>query len=176
MVTTDSDRGRRTAENPLRSNGPPARAPADAQSSSATNSLLLASLAAGLAALLSCAEPTAPSRALRRGAPIHLNATAAAAVRTVLADVLFRIGDAIEDGAVRSRFDVAVERLTANIEAGLLDAAEQDAAAARGALGDAATLDADGSGDADRSAIVLALNVANEEINNARLTAAGGGQ
>jgi len=130
---------------------------------------LLASMIA-----LSCTDaPTAP--AVTRGAPpVMLDATAAFAVQTVLGDVGVRVPDALEDAATRARFAEALDRLRANLAAGLLDDAEKGAADARAALTRAAELDNDGTGDADRSAIILALEVANQEITNARRTAAGG--
>ena len=137
------------------------------------HSLVMASLAAGLAATLSCTDaPTAPAN-IRNGTPVFLNATAAAAVRTVLADIAFRVDDAIEDAAVRASFATALTALASRVEAGLLDDADQCAANARAALSQAASQDGDGSGDADRSAIGLALDVAAEEIQNARLAAGG---
>ena len=133
--------------------------------------VLLASMIA-----LSCTDaPTAP--AVTRGdehPPIVLGATAALAVETVLADAAFRGGYAMEDAATRERFTDALGRLAAGVAAGQLDDAEKGAADARAALTRAAALDDDGSGDADRMAIVLALDVANQEITNARRTAAGG--
>jgi hypothetical protein len=131
------------------------------------------SLGAALVVLIACTEPTAIERPARSGATMFLNATAAAAVRTVLADVSFRIGDAIEDGAARTHFEGALARLTDNIASGQLDSADAAISDARAALLLATAADFDGSGDADRTAIALAIGVATEEITNARLAAGG---
>ena len=123
---------------------------------------------------LSCTDAPAAPGVLRRGGSIALSVEAEAAVKTVLADVEYRIADAIEDATTRALFGHAIARLTTNIGAGQLDAAESSAFSARLALAQAAALDSDGTGDADRSAISLALDIANDEINKARLQAAGG--
>lgn len=165
MRTGHSRAGHHTAHPPP----PPSIAPADHRQ----QSMLLVSLAAGLAAALSCADaPTSP-RAVRRGTPVFLNATAAAAVRTVLADIASRIGDAIEDQASRASFEAAMNSLVLSLDAGMLNDADRWAASARASMAEAAMLDLDGSGDADRAAIGLALNVTDEEVTNARLAAGG---
>ena len=123
---------------------------------------------------LSCTDaPAAPELKLANGR-LALSVEAAAAVQTVLADVEFRIGDAIEDATTRAMFEGELAKLTSNLSVGQLDAAETNAFSARLALARASTLDTDGTGDADRSAISLALDVANDEINKARQQAAGG--
>lgn len=128
---------------------------------------------AALVALACTDAPAGPELKLA-GARLALSVEAAAAVQTVLADVEFRMGDAIEDRTTRVIFEEALARLTSNLGVGQLDAAETNAFSARLALAHAAALDTDGTGDADRSAISLALDVANDEINKARQQAAGG--
>lgn len=125
-------------------------------------------------AALSCTDAaTAPELKLAKGR-IALSVAAATAVQTVLADVEYRMTDAIEDATTRALFEQALVDMTSNIGVGLLDDAESNAFSARLALAHAAALDSDGTGDADRSAISLALDVANDEINKARQNAAGG--
>jgi len=121
-----------------------------------------------LAVALSCTDATTPS------APTMLNAHAALAVKTVLADLDLRVPDALEDATTRTRFADAIGKLNTNLAVGRLDAAERNAREAGYALSRAAELDSDGSGDADRSAIILALDVASQEITIARRGAAGG--
>lgn len=133
---------------------------------------------ASLFVCLSCGDaPTSSSGAeMRRVTRPQLSIEAADAVALVLADVPARTSDAMEDGDARSQFNAALDLMNARLRDGLLDAAEQCATDARAAIKLAADRDADGSGDADRSAISLALDFATEEINNARLIAAGGSQ
>jgi len=128
---------------------------------------------AAMVAMACTDAPAAPELKLASGR-LALSVEAQAAVQTVLADVDYRIGDAIEDVATRAAFQTALVKLTSNLGAGMLDAAETEAFSARLALAQAAALDSDGTGDADRSAISLALDVANDEINKARQKAAGG--
>ena len=124
---------------------------------------------ATLLVALSCTDA-----ATRPSAPTMLDAQAALAVKTVLADLDLRVPDALEDGTTRARFADALGKLNASLASGRLDDAERNAREARFALSRAAELDSDGSGDADRSAIVLALDVASQEITIARRGAAGG--
>ena len=122
---------------------------------------------------MSCTDaPAAPE--LKLAGNVALSVEAAVAVQTVLADVEYRMADAIEDDATRALFEQSLAKLTSNLRAGQLDVAETNAFSARLALAHAAALDNDGTGDADRSAISLALDVANDEINKARQLAAGG--
>ena len=86
------------------------------------STMFIVSIAAGLVTVASCADaPTMPTRDAGRGAPVMLNATAAAAVRTVLADIAFRLYDAIEDSDTRSSFAATLRPLTWNVEVGNLD-------------------------------------------------------
>ena len=121
---------------------------------------------------LSCTDAPAAPEGAGRGA-VRLNSEAVQAVETVLADVRYRVADAIEDADTRELFGLNLTRLKTSITAGHLDAAENAAFGARLTLARAATLDTDGTGDADRAAISLALDVANDEITKARQTAAG---
>ncbi len=137
-------------------------------------SVLRASLVASLAVTMSCADsPTAPM-SKQDSATTWLSSASDAAVSTVLGDVLVRIDDGIEDPAVRTSFASVLQRMKANVSDGRLDEARQDMVEAHAALARAAELDVDGSGDADRSAIALAFDFADQEVTNARLGAAGG--
>jgi hypothetical protein len=81
--------------------------------------------------------------------------------------------DALENTNARARFRDAIARLNASVDAGRVVDAVRNVREARAALEQAAAADTDGSGDADRSAILLALDVASQELTNARRGAAG---
>lgn len=125
-------------------------------------------LAAVLTALSCTDAPTPPE------APLALSARSSSAIATVMGDVDLRAPDALEDMASRARFGEAIGKFGASLTAGRLDEAARNIIEARGALSHAADMDHDGSGDADRSAILLAIDVASLEITNARRSAAGG--
>ncbi|MEK7401877.1 MAG: hypothetical protein AABZ80_05885 [Gemmatimonadota bacterium] len=118
---------------------------------------------------LSCADtPTPPE------SPVVLNANATLAVNTVLGDVDLRMHEALESTNARARFRDAIAKLNTSLAVGRMDEAGRNLRDAREALSQAASMDTDGSGDADRTAILLALDVTTLEISNARRGAAGG--
>ena len=138
------------------------------RSSPSTSVRFAVALAAALTALSCTDAPTPPE------APVELSARSSQAINIVLGDLDLRAPDALEDATSRSRFGEAIGKLGASLKAGRLDEAARNLRDARTVLSRAADLDTDGSGEADRTAILLALDVASTEITNARRGAAGG--
>jgi hypothetical protein len=130
-------------------------------------------MAASLAGVIACSEPTAPVVAAPEAAT-PVDAQSAMEVQVVLDDVPVRLPGAIPGHAARSRFHAALAAVRHRVEVGRLDEATAVMSDVRAALAAAAELDASGEGDADRTAILLALDATSTRISNARRRAAGG--
>jgi hypothetical protein len=130
------------------------------------------SLTAGVVSAVACGEVTGPTPVAEQEA-LPLDSASTAAIQVVLGDVPLRLGDAFGEAQEGRWFATLIDSMGFRIARGEFDTARWLGQQARLALADAAKFDPRGVGDADRTAILLALDETTKQLTTSRLRARG---